>query len=920
MPAPSTGNRLKLMKACRGCRRRKIKCNNEVPACLACLRLKLPCVYPPDRDSGTLVGAFVHPNETQTLGNELPAYSFRSPSLPEDTSPPRTHSPPCASLEYPEDQGTEASELFPPGFNSNESSAYGNASWYRPDISASSNASLATYPWAATLVTSHFHWPITAAQIRLLRLAPGEHDEPLRCALKAVDMRRIAASIEGRGSPYKYQALSYAWGSEPPTSDLFINREPAPVVPDQGFRESVRASLLSNSSGLFKIRPNLHQALTQLRSKKEGIWLWVDAICIDQTDEQEKNHQLSKMPSIYGNAWSVTIWIGDDYNSASQDLAMGFIPTILNLSLLDRLVATPVPNEETLKRWVAFASLLKRPWFNRRWVIQEIAYAKRAALRCGSNIINWLDFADAVELFFRKLDRIRALYDASELSKIEPDVLGHVESAGAQALIQASNGVLRKGSNGAVLDRMWSLETLVMKFNSFETTDPRDTVYALLSLASDINVETQEDSNRDDQRPGNKPFKPEYHRHPQDAFISFVQACVETTQSLDVICRHWAPTLEGRKMPSWIGTVDQAPFGPPSRFTGRINGDSLVGEPRQRIFNASKGTSAKATFPPFSNDGQDFEKAQREGGRGQDPATKKRKRNDELHLGMQAVGNGVSPTPGVNFSGTTNSAGDFSIPKLDRTTMAVADELYYPNSPAQLPQAANSRHLGKSPLRESEPVASLRYFSGSFCTKGLILRRIERVSPRVVDGTISDECLDILGWQHNANVNEIPEQLWRTLVADRGPDGRNAPTWYKRACAYSLLKTSPEGDLNTSKLIERETQPASVVEFLKRVQSVVWSRKFFETDMMSQQFAADGEDTAKLVGMGSRHIREGDLVCILFGCSVPVILRKLDETGNNLCSVKLMGECFAYGKMDGEAFAGLKPADVQSRLVSFEIW
>jgi hypothetical protein len=139
--------------------------------------------------------------------------------------------------------------------------------------------------------------------------------------------------------------------------------------------------------------------------------------------------------------------------------------------------------------------------------------------------------------------------------------------------------------------------------------------------------------------------------------------------------------------------------------------------------------------------------------------------------------------------------------------------------------------------------------------------------------------------------------------------------WYKRACAFSLLKTSSEGDLNTSKLIASEMLPESVVEYLKRVQRVVWSRKFFQCSVENS-----GENTRELVGLGSRHIRESDLVCILFGCSVPVVLREIRESSDRTYYVKLMGECFVYGMMDGEAFAGLKPKDIEHRTALFEIW
>ncbi|KAI1872366.1 uncharacterized protein JN550_004085 [Neoarthrinium moseri] len=832
----------------------------------------------------------------------------RSPTPPEDRSPPRSQSPHCVSW-APEVTETWAQQTEITWSSSDFLPFHDK--WFLND----------TVPAPPELASPHRYHAIQDSQVRLLRLAPGDQGDPLRCALKPVDLRRIAHVADGRRPAYKYQALSYAWGDEEPTENLMINVEPNPQVIDDVFRQSLQDDLRNKAVGLLKIRPNLMQALVRLRAKKEAIWLWVDAICINQEDELEKNHQLTKMPTVFGNAWSVAIWIGHDSDPTAQDMAMKFIPTILNLTLLDRLLARSKPEEATLKYWVAFAALLRRPWFSRRWVIQEVAFAKRAALRCGDNIVNWLDFVDAVELFFRKLNRIRALYSASELSKQRPDALNRVESAGALALLQASNGVLRKGANGAVLDRLWRLEALVMRFTSFETTDPRDTVYALMSLASDVPIDSNGAEGHSDETEGHQTLISQYHRDPVDTFIDFVKSCIETSGSLDVICRHWAPALK-EEMPSWIGLVDQAPFGPPGRFMGRINGDSLVGDPGSQVFNASKGTKASVTFPLF----QDAARVERHP-HSADQDNKKRKRQDDdsesvdMTLGEGTPVRETQPADG-SARPAQNAGTHQDLSTQGEKTSTTADRSKSDQS--QTPEQG---------LR-------IRHFKGTLLVKGLVLRRIRRVSPRVVDGTISDECLELLGWQRGngaaaaaTDVNEIPDPLWRTLVADRGFNGRNAPTWCKRACAHALTRTSPEGDLNTSKILERAVVPDLVMEFLRRVQSVVWSRKFFETGPWlgdqrpaavaapAEAAGAGAEDSAPLVGMGSRHIRARDLVCILFGCSVPVILRPLGTSAaNKTVTVRSMGECFVYGKMDGEAFAGLSKDDVDARTVTFEMW
>ncbi|KAK7927424.1 hypothetical protein PG985_004422 [Apiospora marii] len=56
-------------------------------------------------------------------------------------------------------------------------------------------------------------------------------------------------------------------------------------------------------------------------------------------------------------------------------------------------------NEANADKWQALLALMQRPWFGRRWVVQEIALALDAQVYCGPDEIPWKDFAVAVELF-----------------------------------------------------------------------------------------------------------------------------------------------------------------------------------------------------------------------------------------------------------------------------------------------------------------------------------------------------------------------------------------------------------------------------------------------------------------------------------------------------------------------------------------
>jgi hypothetical protein len=110
-----------------------------------------------------------------------------------------------------------------------------------------------------------------------------------------------------------------------------------------------------------------------------------------------------------------------------------------------------------------------------------------------------------------------------------------------------------------------------------------------------------------------------------------------------------------------------------------------------------------------------------------------------------------------------------------------------------------------------------------------------------------------------------PDGFWRTLVADRGRDGRNPPMYYSRACKESFIKGGlSSGSVNTTDLINNE-RCSVVAQFCRRVQAVIWNRCLIKTQ------------TGRL-GLASQYAQLEDVVCILSGCSVPVVLRRKWKT------------------------------------------
>ena len=123
--------------------------------------------------------------------------------------------------------------------------------------------------------------------IRVLGLMPGASKSPIECILATQSL--VVATQHDRNT--KYIALSYAWSQAEPT-------------------HSTKMYTAGHCAGVLCITPDLHTAMRQLRDSESVIFLWIDAICTDQANIQEKNHQVPLMADIYRRAEHVYVWLG----------------------------------------------------------------------------------------------------------------------------------------------------------------------------------------------------------------------------------------------------------------------------------------------------------------------------------------------------------------------------------------------------------------------------------------------------------------------------------------------------------------------------------------------------------------------------------------------------------------------------------
>lgn len=337
--------------------------------------------------------------------------------------------------------------------------------------------------------------------IRLLILAPGRPDEALRGQIREVSLD---------DSRLRFAALSYHWG---------------PVKETHG---------LTTDEGLVGLTGSLHLALQALRDTSSTVTLWVDAICINQNNNQEKRLQIRLMGEIYRRADKVIAWTGS--GTESSDRAMEALLQIRTVSLKPSVWPSslpPVPAswvgkscpsiEDDAATWEDMALFFERPWFSRVWVVQEVALASKVFVYCGGWRLRWDDVFEALRILIQ--ERPGFLEDQNP----KP---GRRARAASYAL-----GILRQTYSNPYVHHGYDLLQLLELCSYAESTEPRDKLFALLSLASDA---------------GDPMLDPDYESPLEDVMLRYGQVFVERGNTMDLLYRAGTSKNSIPGCPSWI--------------------------------------------------------------------------------------------------------------------------------------------------------------------------------------------------------------------------------------------------------------------------------------------------------------------------------------------------------------------------------
>jgi len=202
---------------------------------------------------------------------------------------------------------------------------------------------------------------------RFLSLLPSELDGAIRCEIHHDDL----------SNHQPYHAVSYTWGPPEPTILIQVSGKQLPV------RENLflflRNMMAANPDGLQK--------------------LWIDALCIDQNNIEEKNQQVPQMGRIYSGAQSVLVWLGPA--SSKIDFAFDAFERVRKQfhDMQDGDVLTnptvfinAMPTGEEFE--FSILDLLNREYWTRVWIVQELFLTTRGRVICGSGIMRLEDLGE----------------------------------------------------------------------------------------------------------------------------------------------------------------------------------------------------------------------------------------------------------------------------------------------------------------------------------------------------------------------------------------------------------------------------------------------------------------------------------------------------------------------------------------------
>ena len=355
----------------------------------------------------------------------------------------------------------------------------------------------------------------SASEIRLMTLLPGRFEDDISITIETVVLTKEHIP--------QYEALSYVWGSPENPMDISVKaRKPKRSKSVSLLGRSRRRRLEACSHGTISVTQNLTTALPYLRMRDRPRVLWFDAICVNQQDIAERGQQVKRMAAVYSMASPVIVWLGPE--SQNSTLAVRAIDHLGSLVRVDWNIyeMTSVSTGETITQaidpfddetWKSVGDLLRRPWFERLWIWQEVRLAREAYLFCGNEGVPWESLRRAI-LYLRRA--------------FKPAGFSHLLDR-CYYLCNSRDFV------AGVID---NLDYMLENARSASCSDPRDKIFAVLSLA----VEYQ-----------TRGIEADYSKCAEAVFQDLVSHYTSNIRSLSILAQcEIRNDTGGIKVPTWV--------------------------------------------------------------------------------------------------------------------------------------------------------------------------------------------------------------------------------------------------------------------------------------------------------------------------------------------------------------------------------
>ncbi|KAK0738783.1 heterokaryon incompatibility protein-domain-containing protein [Schizothecium vesticola] len=626
----------------------------------------------------------------------------------------------------------------------------------------------------------------TPDSVRILRLQ-RDTDRSISGELQAI-------SLDSKDYP-PFTALSYTWGAPTKSRSITLDGLSFPVL------DSLYPVLeaICRPSGGFEAKA----------------WYWIDSICIDQTNSDERGAQVQLMGRLFATAWRTAVWLCPA--TAETDAAVALMARLSDVRDTagpqpDKGLALVATGKLSPPPWAAWAALLELPWWRRAWTLQEFVMARRLDFHCG-----------ALKRFsLTQFRRAMTTYWGLHHSTVNP-TLGIV--ADQEFWVTAWNRRRMRQVYDESPGRM-NLIALMAYTGDSAVTNPRDRVYSVLGLATEA----------DQIMVG----VPTYRLDVETLYTNLVREFIKTWSSLDIICfaeLFGFPERGSGSLPSWV---------PDWRVQIQIYEVPLLVSQSAR-----------------------------------------------KHIGNFRPARGRSDPPNpVVYAATGDVPPRFSISRDGRQLICSGIVLDYIDSVGPVPGQEEDPSLGL--IQSTSPANNLKPADTHWQQPNID----ELINSLIRCMTVNrhDRYLCV-----ETPMDKFRDEFFHLSASTVQTSDRNPSIcydWFFRwlQASAGLLIRGMEIHDYISRASKFQTAAEPPIDFEAPAPQNGLASRLFDTTAPHQMRKRLVTTEGGQLGMGPRWAKKGDVVCVLYGCQVPVVLRRA-----RMGFFEFVGECYVDGMMNGEA-------------------